>query len=49
MLKHIQNRTELNFYLKKFLKRLLETRIVGNLTGLPVKVKEVLSGNFFNS
>lgn len=37
-----------NIYLKKFLKRLLEIRIVGNLSGLPVKVKEVSSGNIFN-
>lgn len=48
MLKTIQNRTDLNIYLKKFLKRLLDTRIVGNLTELPVKVKEVSSGNIFN-
>lgn len=45
----IQNRIESsNIYLKKFLKRLLEIRIVGNLSGLPVKVKEVSSGNIFN-
>lgn len=48
-LETIQNRIESsNIYLKKFLKRLLEIRIVGNLSGLPVKVKEVSSGNIFN-